>query len=157
MWSYVEIGTMVKAGRVTVKMQYPRLIYKSSSVSHIPTMKKQNLKLKIYFHLHPKNELQSYLSTRQLQNSSNTVLVTFSWEENVSALRACWGLISLVRTYMSHYAALQQQMLHQSVLMSFGTHPEFLNELTSTKVPLYLGINLTKYVQYLMWKTIKHW
>ena len=45
---------------------------------------------------------------------------------NVSALGAYLGLITLARTCMSHNAALQEKMLHRSVL-SFGTHREFWN------------------------------
>ena len=56
----------------------------------------------------------------------------------VAAFRTCSGLIVLVRSHVSH-EALQEKMLHCSVLVSFGTHHEFQNKLTmSTEVPPYM-------------------
>ena len=57
-----------------------------------------------------KIEMQSYLGTRQLQNSSNLVCVAF-WQENyVPALGACLGLVTLPRTCMSHHTSLKEKI-----------------------------------------------
>ena len=58
------------------------------------------------------NEMQLYLGTHGLQNSSNPVLVAFWWEKNVSALGTCLGLIALGRTCMTHDAAINEMFRH---------------------------------------------
>ena len=87
------------------------------------------------------NEVQSFLSTHQLQSASNRVLVALWREKTVLALCACSRLITLARTCMSHQAAPQEKMLHPSVLIGFGTRHELRNDLMMrTEVPLYLKI-----------------
>ena len=55
------------------------------------------------------NEVQSFLSTHQLQSSSNRVLVALWREKTVLALCACSRLITLARTCMSHQAARKRK------------------------------------------------
>ena len=49
--------------------------------------------------------------------------------KKVSALGFCWGLVAIARTCLSHHAALQEKMLHCSVLVGVSTHHKFQKEL----------------------------
>ena len=76
-----------------------------------------------------------YLSAIELVKPCICCILT---RKIVSALSTCSGLITFPRNCMSHDDALQEKMLHCSVLINFGSHLKFWNELTmSTKVPLY--------------------
>ena len=76
-------------------------------------------------------------STCWLQTHQTLYLLHFG-EKNFSALGACSGTATLARTFTSHDAALQEKMLHCSVLVGFSTHHKFQKELMpSTEVPLY--------------------
>ena len=62
-------------------------------------------------------------------------------KKNVS-LCACLRLIAFARTCMIHNTAPQEKMLHHSVLVSFSTHHECQNKLTtSIKAPLYVHLH----------------
>ena len=60
--------------------------------------------------------------------------------KSVSAPGACLGLIALAGTCMGHAAVPQEEMLHLSGGLGFGTRHEYQNELTSTEVPRYITV-----------------
>ena len=74
-----------------------------------------------------------YLSAIELVKPCICCILT---RKIVSALSTCSGLITFPRNCMSHDDALQEKMLHCSVLIGFGTHHGFWSELTGTEVPL---------------------
>ena len=59
----------------------------------------------------------------------------FDEKKIVSALGACSGLIIFAKICMSH-TALQEKLLHWSVVIGFGTSHNFWSKLMTTMVPL---------------------
>ena len=95
---------------------------------------------------HP--EQKKYLRTSApigFRTHQNPVLVAFWREKSISTPGNCSGLIALARTFMSHDTALQERIFHHAVLIGFGTHHEFRNELmTGTEVPLWIHYRPTQ-------------
>ena len=61
--------------------------------------------------------------------------------KSVSAPGACLGLIALAGTCMGHATVPQEEMLHLSGGLGFGTRHEYQDELTThTEVPRYITI-----------------
>ena len=99
-------------------------------------------------HLLYKILLQSYLSTHWFQNSSNSVLIEFRQENNVSALRTCSELAVPERTCFESWRCPAGEnaspLVACSILIGLGTRHEFQNELTSTEVPLCFELGLLR-------------
>ena len=73
--------------------------------------------LSLSFSFPPPLEIQWYLRTCQLQNSLNPVPTAFWWEEHVSALSACSGLVHRLEL-ASHSAAPQETALQHWALVA---------------------------------------
>ena len=84
--------------------------------------------------------LVSNLNTVCSNYCNTLVLVGFRAHQTLYSLhfdeKKMFQHSALARTCMSHNAAIQEKMLHCSVLIGFGTHHGFWSELTGTEVPL---------------------